>query len=422
MQAMRRGLRNLGRNPIRSVLVVLILALGIGIWVSLLEAARGVRERVGQLGAEVGNLIEVRAKGATGMGVGAQALPETFFEPARRVPHVSRVEPYLFQRTTDPARPIAQSVFVGMQPGATPRVASHGEVGKPTLVAGRFLQPEDVGRQVAVVGKLFADQYDLEVGDTLLLPPRRIAPQDRGSADAEIRPLRLEVVGIFESGFAFGDSQVFLPLDVAQWGFGQPGRASHVFVTVDSVRNVDQVERDLRLAFAGRADIISGQDQARRFADTLAILGGNATLGAGLALAVAGLLVAFVMALVSRERTREIGVLKALGATNGEVAGQFVGEALGLSSMAGLLGTVLYVLAGPALTKLLLPPVATAAAQALHGATDPLSVVGVRAAASVSFEGVVLGAGVALVVAILGSLYPVRRAVGLRPAEAIRHE
>lgn len=422
MQAMKRGLRNLGRNLIRSVLVVLVLSLGIGIGLSLLEAGRGVRERVGQLGAEVGNLIEVRAKGATAMGVGAQALPESFFEPARRISHVTRVEPYLFQRTTDPARPIAGSVFVGVGPGATPRVASHGEVGNPTLVAGRFLQAGDAGRPVAVIGKLFADQYDLVLGDAFLLPPSRIAPQDRASPDAEIQPLRLEVVGVFESGFAFGDAQVFLPLDVAQRAFGQLGRASHVFVTVDSVRNVDQVERDLRLAFAGRVDIITGQDQARRFAETLAVLEGNANLGAGVALAVAALIVAFAMALVTRERTREIGVLKALGATDGKVAAQFVGEALGLSLAAGLLGTALYAFAGPALTKLLLPPVATAAAQALHGATDPLSVVGVRAAASVSWGGVALGVGVALVLAILGSLYPVRQAVGLRPAEAIRHE
>lgn len=110
---------------------------------------------------------------------------------------------------------------------------------------------------------------------------------------------------------------------------------------------------------------------------------GNATLGAGLALAVTALVVAFVMALVVRERTKEIGVLKALGATNGSVALQFVGEAVGLSLVAGLLGTGLYILAGPALARFLLPPVATATAQALHGATDPLSAIGVRAAAGV---------------------------------------
>lgn len=417
---MGRGLRNLGRNPVRFALVVLVLSLGIAIGVSLLVAAQGVRDRAGELGAEVGNLIEIRGKGATGMGVGAQALPETFFEPARRVPHVTRVERYLFQRTTDPARPIAVSIFIGVGPEATLRVASHGEVGTPRLIAGRFLRPEDAGRPVAVVGALYAEQYGLRVGDAFVLPPRRIAPQDRASPDGGIRPLRLEVVGVFEAGFAFGDAQVFIPLDVAQRAFDQPGRASHIFVTVDSVGNVDRVEAGLRRLFGGQADILTGQDQARRFAGTLATLEGNATLGAGLALAVAALIAGFTMALVTRERTREIGVLKAMGATNGAVAAQFAGEAAGLALAAGALGVGLYALAGEALTRLLLPPVATATAQALHGATDPLSAIGVRAAGGLSWQGLGLGVAAAAALALLGSLYPVMRAVRLRPAEAIR--
>ncbi|MCZ6624096.1 MAG: hypothetical protein O7B35_07685, partial [Deltaproteobacteria bacterium] len=114
-------------------------------------------------------LLELRAAGATGMGVGVDALPEDFFEPARGVPDVVKVEKYLYQRMFDPNRAASISIVVGVGPGATLRLATHGELGKPKIIDGRDLSPQDKGKSVAVVGKAYADYYNLKAGDTFIL-------------------------------------------------------------------------------------------------------------------------------------------------------------------------------------------------------------------------------------------------------------
>jgi len=116
--------------------------------------------------------------------------------------------------------------------------------------------------------------------------------------------------------------QIFAPLELVQRAYVQEGRISHIFVTAASVDRVSQVERGLRQAFGDAADVISGQSTARAFPETLGNIEANARMGALAAALVAAVVVLFTMALVTRERTREIEVLKAIGASDGDVAVQ----------------------------------------------------------------------------------------------------
>jgi ABC-type lipoprotein release transport system permease subunit len=90
------------------------------------------------------------------------------------------------------------------------------------------LRDGDDGKPLVVVGQRYAEQYGLELGDTLTLRPDRVLLQDRPDASAPLQPLRLRVIGIFQSGSAFGDNQVFLPLSVAQRAFAQQDKATHI--------------------------------------------------------------------------------------------------------------------------------------------------------------------------------------------------
>lgn len=421
MGSLKRGWRNVYRSEVRAVLVSLLVGLSVAVFLTLTQAASGVAEQARRLGGEVQTLIEVRAAGATGMGAGLDALPEEFFERAQGVGGIRAVEPYLFQRLIDESKPASIAIVVGTVPGQAQRVASHGEVGSLQIVAGRGLQPGDEGRPVALVGRVFAEQYGLKPGDRFTIPKERAALEDRPDPNVKVDDLTLEVVGIFQSGFVFGDNQLFVPLSVVQDAHDQEGKISHIFVTAASVDQVDEVEKALRQAFDNEADIISGQATAQTFARTLAAVEANSRKGALVAVILAGAVVLATMVLTTRERTREIGVLKAIGASNGHVAAQFVAETVSLSLLASVVGLILYFAAGSALGTLLL--------QRLGGELLNVTAMGggnpaAALAVGYGFSPATLAysIGVILLLALVGSLYPVVQSVRLQPAEAIRFE
>jgi putative ABC transport system permease protein len=142
-----------------------------------------------------------------------------------------------------------------------------------------------------------------------------------------------------------------------------------------------------------------------------------------LAVAATSLIVLFVMQYTVRERTKEIGTLKAIGFGNLNVMGQFLIEGIMLSLFAALVGVAIGTVAAPFLSKVLLPAVGNS----LGGGpgTVTISAAGKAASASVvtvSPELMVIAFGVAVLLGAIGSLYPAWRAAKTRPAEAMRYE
>lgn len=133
------------------------------------------------------------------------------------------------------------------------------------------------------------------------------------------------------------------------------------------------------------------------------------------------LIVLFVMLYTVRERTREIGTLKAIGFSNATVMSQFLIEGIFLSVIAGVVGIAIGVLAAPKLAALLLPMnlfgSSNTGAAGVARFTSSLT-----ASVTVSPElvGIIFGAAVAL--GALGSLYPAWRAAKIKPAEAMKYE
>jgi putative ABC transport system permease protein len=134
-------------------------------------------------------------------------------------------------------------------------------------------------------------------------------------------------------------------------------------------------------------------------------------------------IILFIMLYTVRERTREIGTLKALGAGSFTVLGQFMFEGMLLSLIAGVVGVVVGTVGASWLAGLLLPSPTLAG-----NSTVSSSGVSLAAASSVSIsvvvtpELVLFGLGVAVLLGALGSLYPAWRASRTRPAEAMRYD
>lgn len=422
MGAILRGGRNVFRSKARFVLVMMVLALSAGITITMVQVSLGIRDNLRTIAADYLTLVEVRKAGATGMGVGVAALPEEFFARAGTIPGVTSVEKYLFQRLIYPERAASITLLVGIGEGATPRLALHGELNNPRVVAGRALVPDDAGKPVVVIGNAFAEYFNLAPGSTFVLRAKNVAVQDRPNRTAVSKDMEITIIGVYESGFVFGDNQLLMPLDMVQKFAGQEGKISHIYVRASSVDQVEAVEEALWDAFGGDTDIISGKYLAKKWARALRSLETQSLFSAGLAAGAGALVALLIMALVTHQRTREIGILKAIGATNKDVAMQFTAEAAWIAVLGGMSGIVVFTVAGARVANVLLGIAASATitpATAMGG-ENPASGLLLDFGVSWSVMGIALV--VVLLLASIGSLYSVIRAVRLRPVEAIRAE
>ncbi|MGQ0662932.1 MAG: ABC transporter permease [Pseudomonadota bacterium] len=411
----------MSRNKTRFGLVMVILGLCAGVTITMAQVSAGIRDNLDVVASDYLALLEVRKAGGDGMGVGADALPEEFFDKVKTIPGVVKVEKYLFQRMIYPQRATSISILVGVEPGAAPRLALHGELNRPRIISGRGLTRDDQGKPVVVAGQAFAQYFGLQPGSPFTLKADNVAVQDRPGRAVVLQDLEVEVIGIFEAGFVFGDNQLFLPLDVAQRFSKQEAKITHSYVTASSVGKVEAVEEALRAAFGEQADVISGQTLAQAWGKALLSIRANSLLAAGMAVLAGGLVVLFTMMLVTRERTREIGVLKAIGAANADVAWQFVGESMGVALLGAGAGLLLFALGGARVSNILLG-LATSSlnpATAMGGETPAQSLV---LSYSLSWPSLGSAFGLVLILTLVGSLYTVVRAVRLNPVEALRHE
>jgi hypothetical protein len=398
MGAAIRGLRNPFRSRVRAALVVLLLALVTGFLGLMVQAALASRQQIARLDARVRTLIELREAGAFGTGgfggdkpVGEHDFSVDTLERVLRIPnarHLARVEEYVYTPQIEATKPNAYAMVIGLRPGAAMRAIGEVDYENARIIAGRGLRAEDAEASVAVIGRLYARQ---RLG--------LVEPSETALAGQQVvlggRPFQM--VGIYTTENDFGDNHVFVPIEAFRAAF-KPGRKlTKIFVTVDSVANVERVVDDLkdRTKFA-EVDVVTTPEAVSTARTTLGSLAVASVYAAVLLFAIGAVLVVFVMVLSTRERVREIGTLKAIGASNREVVVQFLAEAVTLSGL-GALGAVL---------------IAAMFARVLQGALG----------LPVAFDGRVLAviAAGAIVFAALGSLYPVIRGARLSPVEAMR--
>ena len=290
---------------------------------------------------------------------------------------------------------------------------------------GRALQPSDNGTNNVLVSTDLANQLGFRgalnsaVGVTLMLQPRRDVGPDFPST-----PLSVTVVGLINSE----DSSIEITLETAKAlmpSFQQCDRPTgnqpptctqqtqlerngygSIYLNVESVKQVDDVMLQLKPLLVGAAagkDEIHNQEQA--FTIIGLVLGG---IGA-IALFVAAIGVINTMVMATLERTREIGIMRALGATKRTIRRLFTVEA----GFLGLLGGVIGIGLAFALTILLNRIVNNQLAESGVTARDVIHVPPGLAAAVIA---VTTGIG------MLAGRLPARRAANLDPVEALRHE
>ena len=397
MSAISRGFINPFRNKARAVVVVALLSVVTGFLALMVQATFASRQQIASMEGRVRTLIELREAGAFGTGgfggdkpIGHDRFTTDTLDKAKAIPsarNLARVDEYVYTPQVDPSKKNAYAMLIGLHPGASLRAIGEVDYENARIVAGRNVQAGDENANVAVVGRLYAAQR-LGVSD----------PSELAKAEKQIvlngRPFN--VIGIYTTANDFGDNHVFVPIGAFRAAFNPGKRLSKIFVTVDSVSNVERVVAELKERLVDEADVVTAPEAVSTARTTLGTLAVSSAYAAILLFAIGAVVTVFVMVLSTRERVREIGTLKAIGASNREVVVQFLSEAFGMSALGAVGALVLALPFAPVISRILGVPIAFDA-----------NVVLLVLAGSAVF-------------AALGSLYPVIQGVRLSPIEAMR--
>lgn len=218
---------------------------------------------------------------------------------------------------------------------------------------------------------------------------------------------RFRVVGVMESkgqmlGFDLDDT-VYLPTTRAMELFNQES-LMEIDLLYSADASVDEVVANVERLLLDRhgVDDVTVTTQQQMMDVLGSILGVLTTAVGGLgaiSLVVGGIGILTIMTIAVRERTNEIGLLRALGATQNQVMSLFLGEAIILAALGGLAGLIIGI----------------GGAQLLNWLVPSLPV-------QISFHYVLIAEGVAVIIGLLAGVIPARRAAAMIPVDALRAE
>lgn len=467
MSVITRGVKNAFRSGIRTTAVVLILAISMGLALSMLLANQAVKDRLEDVKKSVGTTIMVNPAGSEGFQGGGEPLTGADVTKLQNVDHVSDVTATLSLMLTTNVEEDENSNMQfkafggsGLESGETNlessvdpgtignRLQGRGEVsvdssgdasdiklpirltgtngdkdeqGKTINVTdGRQLQGSDTN--AALVGKSLAEKNNLSVGSTFTAYDETFT-----------------VVGIFDTGTDFGNDGLYIPLATAQRVSEADTEISAAVVTVDSVDNVEPTVANIKTALGDAADVTTSEEHALTAVESLRSVEKVSIVGFVIALAAAGVIIFLTMLMIVRERRREIGVLKAIGASNRTIVSQFMVEAILLVAISAVLGFAVAAASSNSIAGALVSSntassneetanapqgpgnfrsVQINGGDSLNSATDLIG----NVTTNVDLKTLGYGLLAAVAIAIIGSAIPAWFITKVRPAEVLRGE
>ncbi len=396
------AISNLSSNKLRSGLTMLGVIIGVAAVISIASIVEGGKQMTVDMIEKLGtNLLSVRPKELTeeerrGFTGRSKGLRYSDMDAVSQIaPHIHRMTPVIAHRSQLRA---GDSDYTGMVEGV---FETYMEIQNYTVGRGRFLFPEDIQqfKKVVVLGKEVAEKL---FGST-----------DPIGQDVKIGNQRFIVVGLLaEKGALHGinyDVTVLIPATTMMKLFSGNDVLTSLVMKIDARENMKKTGEIVRSVLLQRHDgvedfSIRSQDQLVRNVEMIiftfrVILGGTAAL----ALLVGGIGIMNIMLVTVAERTSEIGLRMAMGASRRAILIQFIIESVALSFVGGVIGVLLGIFIGSGFGWL-----ANRAIEGWQAVILPGSIV--------------LGFFFALVVGVTFGLYPAYKASQLDPAEALRFE
>jgi len=382
---LRMSLQRIRAAKVRSALTMLGIIIGVGAVVALISVGQGAQQGIDQSLATLGaNQISVTATTPTG-------LTEQDAAELAQIEGVLRV-------STEVRGPSSVSFGSKQESFSIIGVSqTYVDLANPDIAVGSFLSTATAAQsgRAAVLSARAADRLDLE-------------PSDIGR-EISVNGISFQIVGVLDDADGFGaGGNVFVTQTAARSLFAKSPYVSLIriqAVSKEAVSPVEyRVEQYLRLSKAVTNDddatfTIFNQAALQETIETVTgTLGFLITGIAGISLVVGGIGIMNIMLVSVRERTREIGVRRAIGAKQSQILAQFLMEAVVLSMLGGLIGLILGQAASFAFSRL----------GDWDFFIDPTTVA--------------LAMGFSAGVGIIFGVWPARTAAKLQPVDALRFE
>lgn len=235
-----------------------------------------------------------------------------------------------------------------------------------------------------ILGKISSEKLNKTVDDTL-----------------EVNGEEYKITGIFETGDPNQDEGAYTTIKNVQNLLDDEKNISMIYVKVDSGVNVDDVTKTIEDKYGDNLTTVTSISDIETIADALDMVNSASFAISLLAIIIGGIGIINTMIMSVYERTREIGVLKAVGWKGRRILGMILGESIVLTVTAGIVGSIVGVLGIELISYL-----------GLLGGMTPVYTINMFVQAFT----------VAIIVGLIGGFYPAWRASRLPPTEALRYE
>ena len=419
----RSALQSLVVNKLRSALTMLGVIIGVAAVIAMVSVGNGASQSVQNTILNLGsNLVTVSPSFGSDNGLkgaGAQAQNLTL-DDMRSIRDQLGASIAAAEAEQQAGRWQVTAAGQNTNTSVTGVTEDYPIVRDWGLDSGDFFSTSDLNlnAQVAVLGATTATNLfgDVDpVGQTVQLR-QAFGGGGQGGSAQRARILNFRVVGVLGvKGSTFGlirDDQILVPLTTAEHVLtGRLNQVSQIVIKATSSDTMDLTTSDVNNILLQRhniADPATADFTVTNQNDTLAALSsvtGTFTLllGAigGISLLVGGIGIMNIMLVSVNERTREIGIRKAVGARRGDILNQFLIEAVALTGLGGVIGILL----GWAITFVV--------HQIPQAASLPLLI---------TSGTVIIAVGVSVAIGVVFGLYPAMRAARLHPIQALRYE
>lgn len=385
------ALKNVFRQKVRSSLTVLGIALGIGLILSLGAIGEGLNTQIKESFGDVAGVIDVRASDND------EGIDEDIIEGIKDIVGVEEVVPVGEYRIRRGGRGFGGMMSHMMRSGGGSTLTFTGIfpedqdylIGEQIIAEeGRKLDDSDDGEFIVLLGYSTAEAQFLNIGDEIEYERRE---------DDKTESFYFEVIGILEeTGDSDIDDAAYVPLATMQ-ELEDDDTITQLKVKIEDIENVERITQDIN----------DYSDDVRAFSFLTIVRQMESTLGtiqlavyaiAAISLIVGGIGIMNTMIMSVMERRREIGVMKAIGATTRMILTQVLQESAFLSLIGGFIGLVL----GYGSTSLI---------------TQYTGMVTIMTPSLV-----IMGLGFSLVLGMGAGLYPAWAASRLDPIEVLRYE